>query len=131
MRRVIPDQGSVVELQTQAMPDCRAGDDGAVDELGRKRWKNAEGPAWADAQGVTEIEARPGRPGHGAPERCAARAGLRPGGWRAEHASRTNGCCHHRVWWQVSPARQGLRLSTIAGRRSGVFVRAPQSVGSW
>ena len=67
MRRVIPDQGSVVELQTQAMPDCRAGDDGAVDELGRKRWKNAEGPAWADAQGVTEIEARPGRPGHGAP----------------------------------------------------------------
>ena len=52
MRRVIPDQGSVVELQTQAMPDCRAGDDGAVDEQDRERLKNAEHPAWADAPGV-------------------------------------------------------------------------------
>ena len=104
-----------------------------MDELGRKRWKNAEGPAWADAQGVTEIEARPGRPGHGAPERCAARAGLRPGGWRAEHASRTNGCCHHRVWWQCvrdaagpNPLLPGL---TVA-RRCGGSARSTASRGA-
>ena len=85
------------------------------------------------ARGVTEIEARPGHVARGAPGRCAARAGLMRAGWRAEQASRTNGCCHHSVWWQCVRDAAGpnpLPPDLTVARRCGGSARSTARRGA-